>query len=132
MSSHIARKIVPIVPKAVAPGRQQEGLSPRESQVLELLSGIFVQGNWRDTGIELCHRAHPYPAIFMKSLHVRSRTEAARSIFGARKTRRVGVAQMFNIENLLYRRIAFCQIRPISTVCENSNGWPIANRRYSR
>jgi DNA-binding NarL/FixJ family response regulator len=76
MSSHIARKIVQSFQKPVPSGRQQEDLSPRESQVLELLARGFL---YKEIGEALglsYATVHTHIRHIYEKLHVRSRTEA--------------------------------------------------------
>jgi len=76
MTSQIARKIVEAFRQTHAPAGEMEGLSPRELEVLELLSqghiykeiAEHLQISYRTVSTHIEH-------IYQK-LHVRSRTEA--------------------------------------------------------
>jgi DNA-binding NarL/FixJ family response regulator len=75
MSSHIARKIVQSFQRPSA-ARQEEELSPREAQVLELLSRGFLYKEIGETlGLSYA-TVHTHIRHIYEKLHVRSRTEA--------------------------------------------------------
>ncbi len=76
MSSHIARKIVQSFQKTAPATQPQENLSPRETQVLELLSRGFL---YKEIGESLgltYATVHTHIRHIYEKLHVRSRTEA--------------------------------------------------------
>jgi DNA-binding NarL/FixJ family response regulator len=77
MSSHIARKIVQVFQKPSAkPAAEMEKLSPREAQILELLSKGFL---YKEIAVETMlayGTVHTHIRHIYKKLQVRSRTEA--------------------------------------------------------
>jgi DNA-binding NarL/FixJ family response regulator len=76
MSSHIARKIVQSFQKAPPAAQAQENLSPREAQVLELLSrGFLYKEIGESLGLSYA-TVHTHIRHIYEKLHVRSRTEA--------------------------------------------------------
>jgi DNA-binding NarL/FixJ family response regulator len=76
MSSHIARKIVQSFQKPAASVQKQDELSPREAQVLELLSRGFLYKEIGETlGLSYA-TVHTHIRHIYEKLHVRSRTEA--------------------------------------------------------
>src|ERR1041385_2645586 len=76
MSSHIARKIVQSFQKPLPATQPQESLSPREAQVLELLSRGFLYKEIGETlGLSYA-TVHTHIRHIYEKLHVRSRTEA--------------------------------------------------------
>jgi DNA-binding NarL/FixJ family response regulator len=76
MSSHIARKIVQSFQKPASPIQKQDQLSPREAQVLELLSRGFLYKEIGETlGLSYA-TVHTHIRHIYEKLHVRSRTEA--------------------------------------------------------
>src|SRR5215471_2490054 len=76
MSSHIARKIVQSFQKPASPIQKQDELSPREAQVLELLSRGFLYKEIGETlGLSYA-TVHTHIRHIYEKLHVRSRTEA--------------------------------------------------------
>jgi DNA-binding NarL/FixJ family response regulator len=76
MSSHIARKIVQSFQKPTPATQPQENLSPREAQVLELLSrGFLYKEIGESLGLSYA-TVHTHIRHIYEKLHVRSRTEA--------------------------------------------------------
>jgi DNA-binding NarL/FixJ family response regulator len=76
MSSHIARKIVQSFQKPAVATHPDETLSPRETEVLELLSKGFLYKEIADqTGLTYA-TVHTHIRHIYEKLHVRSRTEA--------------------------------------------------------
>src|SRR5437868_3939509 len=89
MSSHIARKIVQSFQKPVPATQPHENLSPREAQVLELLSRGFLYKEIGETlGLSYA-TVHTHIRHIYEKLHVRSRTEAVARHLGQA---RVGAA----------------------------------------
>jgi DNA-binding NarL/FixJ family response regulator len=77
MSREIARKVIFSFQEPIAAAAEVEGLSPRESEILELLAQGFANKEIADRvgvsdGTVRWHLRHIY-----HKLHVRSRTEAA-------------------------------------------------------
>ncbi len=76
MSSHIARKIVQSFQKPVPTARDNEHLSPREAEVLDLLAKGYLYKEIADqTGITYA-TVHTHIRHIYEKLQVRSRTEA--------------------------------------------------------
>ena len=77
MSSHIARKIVQVFQQPLAqPAGDLENLTPREAQILDLLSkGFFYKEIAEETKLAYA-TVHTHIRNVYKKLHVRSRTEA--------------------------------------------------------
>ena len=76
MSSHIARKIVQSFQKPGPAERQEENLSPREAQVLDLLAkGYLYKEIAEKMGLTYA-TVHTHIRHIYEKLHVRSRTEA--------------------------------------------------------
>lgn len=76
MSSHIARKIVHSFQQPSSVQREMESLSPRETEVLNLLSKGFLYKEIADAlGISY-PTVHTHIRHVYEKLHVRSRTEA--------------------------------------------------------
>jgi DNA-binding NarL/FixJ family response regulator len=76
MSSHIARKIVQSFQKPVPTARDNEHLSPREAEVLDLLAkGYLYKEIAEQTGITYA-TVHTHIRHIYEKLQVRSRTEA--------------------------------------------------------
>src|SRR5215831_19066664 len=84
MSSHIARKIVQSFQKPPV-AREAETLSPREAQVLDLLSKGYLYKEIADTMKVTYATVHTHIRHIYEKLHVRSRTEAVAKHLG--KTR---------------------------------------------
>ena len=76
MSSHIARKIVQSFQQPVSVAREAESLSPREAQVLDLLSKGYLYKEIADTMKVTYATVHTHIRHIYEKLHVRSRTEA--------------------------------------------------------
>lgn len=76
MSSHIARKIVQSFQKPLPAARDTDNLSPRESEVLDLLSkGYLYKEIAEKLGLSYA-TVHTHIRHIYEKLHVRSRTEA--------------------------------------------------------
>src|SRR6266851_4682194 len=76
MSSHIARKIVQSFQKPVRADRPGESLSPRESQVLDLLARGYLYKEIAEKMALTYATVHTHIRHIYEKLHVRSRTEA--------------------------------------------------------
>lgn len=76
MSSHIARKIVQSFQQAPSQVRDDETLSPREAQVLDLLAKGFLYKEIAETMRVTYATVHTHIRHIYEKLHVRSRTEA--------------------------------------------------------
>jgi DNA-binding NarL/FixJ family response regulator len=76
MSSHIARKIVQSFQQPVSVAPEAETLSPREAQVLDLLSKGYLYKEIADTMKVTYATVHTHIRHIYEKLHVRSRTEA--------------------------------------------------------
>jgi len=76
MSSHIARKIVQSFQKPVSTTQPAENLSPRETQVLDLLAKGFLYKEIGETLGLTYATVHTHIRHIYEKLHVRSRTEA--------------------------------------------------------
>lgn len=76
MSSHIARKIVQSFQQAPSRVRDDEALSPREAQVLDLLAKGFLYKEIAETMRVTYATVHTHIRHIYEKLHVRSRTEA--------------------------------------------------------
>ena len=87
MSSHIARKIVQSFQKPASAAREEENLSPREAQVLDLLAkGYLYKEIAEKMGLTYA-TVHTHIRHIYEKLHVRSRTEAvARHLSQGRTT----------------------------------------------
>ena len=82
MSSHIARKIVQSFQKPAPAVSQAVQLSPRESQVLELLAKGYLYKEIADqTGLTYA-TVHTHIRHIYEKLQVRSRTEAVAKHLG--------------------------------------------------
>jgi DNA-binding NarL/FixJ family response regulator len=76
MSAHIARQVVQFFHRSEAPAAESERLSPRESEILDLLvQGLILKEVADKLGIGLETVRTHVNHIYLK-LHVRSRTEA--------------------------------------------------------
>lgn len=76
MSAHIARQVVQFFHRSEAPAAESERLSPRESEILNLLvQGLILKEVADQLGIGLETVRTHVNHIYLK-LHVRSRTEA--------------------------------------------------------
>jgi DNA-binding NarL/FixJ family response regulator len=76
MNSHIARKIVQSFQKGPAPARDSTALSPRETEVLDLLAKGYLYKEIADTLKLTYATVHTHIRHIYEKLHVRSRTEA--------------------------------------------------------
>jgi len=76
MSSHIARKIVQSFQQPAPIAREAETLSPRETQVLDLLAKGYLYREIADTMKVTYATVHTHIRHIYEKLHVRSRTEA--------------------------------------------------------
>jgi DNA-binding NarL/FixJ family response regulator len=76
MSSHIARKIVQSFQKPLAAARDTDNLSPRESEVLDLLAKGYLYKEIADKMGLSYATVHTHIRHIYEKLHVRSRTEA--------------------------------------------------------
>lgn len=76
MSSHIARKIVQSFQRPVPAARDTENLSPRESEVLDLLAKGYLYKEIADKMGLSYATVHTHIRHIYEKLHVRSRTEA--------------------------------------------------------
>ena len=82
MSGHIARKIVQSFQKPASDPGHAESLSPRETEVLELLAKGYLYKEIADkTGLTYA-TVHTHIRHIYEKLHVRSRTEAVAKHFG--------------------------------------------------
>ena len=87
MSSHIARKIVQSFHQPVPRTDEAQSLSPRESQVLDLLAKGYLYKEIADAMGVTYATVHTHIRHIYEKLHVRSRTEAvARHLSQARPT----------------------------------------------
>jgi RNA polymerase sigma factor (sigma-70 family) len=76
MTTHIARKVVQSFQKAAAASEATESLSPREAEVLDLLSqGLIYKEISDKLGISY-ETVHTYIRRIYEKLQVRTRTEA--------------------------------------------------------
>ena len=76
MTAHIARKVVLSFQQAAASSQAAENLSPREHEVLELLSrGLIYKEISEKLGISY-ETVHTYIRRIYEKLQVRTRTEA--------------------------------------------------------
>lgn len=85
MNSHIARKIVQSFQKAAPSTSTTENLSPRESEVLDLLAKGFLYKEIADQLGLTYATVHTHIRHVYEKLHVRSRTEAVAKHFTQRK-----------------------------------------------
>src|SRR5690242_4051933 len=76
MSSHIARKIVQSFQKPLPAARNTDNLSPRESEVLDLLAKGYLYKEIADRMGLSYATIHTHIRHIYEKLHVRSRTEA--------------------------------------------------------
>lgn len=76
MSSHIARKIVQSFQQPLPDKNDADALSPRESQVLDLLAKGFLYKEIADAMHVSYATVHTHIRHIYEKLHVRSRTEA--------------------------------------------------------
>lgn len=91
MSSHIARKIVQSFQKPLPAARDTDNLSPRESEVLDLLAKGYLYKEIADKMGLTYATVHTHIRHIYEKLHVRSRTEAvARHLGQGRPLQPVG------------------------------------------
>jgi len=76
MNSHIARKIVQSFQQSAPSSPDYQNLSPRESQVLDLLAKGFLYKEIADSMKLTYATVHTHIRHIYEKLHVRSRTEA--------------------------------------------------------
>ena len=76
MTPHIARKVVQSFSAPAPSPKAPDGLSPREQEVLELLSHGFLYKEIADKMHISFETVHTYIRRIYEKLHVRSRTEA--------------------------------------------------------
>jgi DNA-binding NarL/FixJ family response regulator len=76
MSSHIARKIVQSFQKPLPAAGNTDNLSPRESEVLDLLAKGYLYKEIADKMGLSYATVHTHIRHIYEKLHVRSRTEA--------------------------------------------------------
>ena len=87
MSGHIARKIVQLFQQPLAqPTGAMENLSPREAQVLDLLSKGFLYKEIAEETKLAYATVHSHIRNIYKKLHVRSRTEAVAKHLGCNRS----------------------------------------------
>ena len=77
MSSHIARKIVQSFQQAPPSSPEMQSLTPRETQVLDLLAKGFLYKEIAEATKVTYATVHAHIRHIYEKLHVRSRTEAA-------------------------------------------------------
>jgi DNA-binding NarL/FixJ family response regulator len=82
MNSHIARKIVQSFHRTTPRGSEDQGLSPREAQVLDLLAKGFLYKEIAESMGLTYATVHTHVRHIYEKLHVRSRTEAVAKHLG--------------------------------------------------
>ncbi len=82
MSSHIARKIVQSFQRPVTPAVEGQTLTPRETEVLELLAKGFLYKEIAGMTQLTYATVHTHIRHIYEKLHVRSRTEAVAKHLG--------------------------------------------------
>jgi len=82
MNSHIARKIVQSFQHPVPVSPEHQDLSPREAQVLDLLSKGYLYKEIADSMKLTYATVHTHIRHIYEKLHVRSRTEAVAKHLG--------------------------------------------------
>lgn len=82
MNSHIARKIVQSFQRLAARVSEDQNLSPREAQVLDLLAKGFLYKEIADAMGLTYATVHTHIRHIYEKLHVRSRTEAVAKHLG--------------------------------------------------
>ena len=82
MNSHIARKIVQSFQRPAARASEDQNLSPREAQVLDLLAKGFLYKEIADAMGLTYATVHTHIRHIYEKLHVRSRTEAVAKHLG--------------------------------------------------
>jgi len=88
MSSHIARKIVQSFQQSPAAATGAQSLSPREAQVLDLLTKGYLYKEIADTMEVTYATIHTHIRHIYEKLHVHSRTEAVAKHLGQTRSRR--------------------------------------------
>jgi DNA-binding NarL/FixJ family response regulator len=88
MNSHIARKIVQSFQRSSSAPSGAENLSPRESQVLDLLAKGYLYKEIAETMKVTYATVHTHIRHIYEKLHVRSRTEAVAKHLGQERSRR--------------------------------------------
>jgi DNA-binding NarL/FixJ family response regulator len=91
MSSHIARKIVQSFQQLSSTSPEDQSLSPREVQVLNLLTKGFLYKEIADSMQVTYATVHTHIRHIYEKLHVRSRTEAVAKHLNQTRPRRVPV-----------------------------------------
>jgi DNA-binding NarL/FixJ family response regulator len=92
MSSHIARKIVQSFQQSASASAEAQSLSPREAEVLDLLTKGFLYKEIADSMKVTYATVHTHIRHIYEKLHVRSRTEAVAKHLGQTRSRREAVA----------------------------------------
>jgi DNA-binding NarL/FixJ family response regulator len=87
MSSHIARKIVQSFQQLPAAADGDQGLSPREAQVLDLLTKGYLYKEIAETMQVTYATVHTHIRHIYEKLHVHSRTEAVAKHLGQTRPR---------------------------------------------
>jgi DNA-binding NarL/FixJ family response regulator len=88
MSSHIARKIVQSFQQPSPAAPKDQGLSPREAQVLDLLTKGYLYKEIAESMQVTYATVHTHIRHIYEKLHVRSRTEAVAKHLGQPRPRR--------------------------------------------
>ena len=88
MSSHIARKIVQSFQQTASASSKAQNLSPREAQVLDLLSKGYLYKEIADMMQVSYATVHTHIRHIYEKLHVRSRTEAVAKHLGQARRQR--------------------------------------------
>jgi DNA-binding NarL/FixJ family response regulator len=88
MSGHIARKIVQSFQQPAPTSPEAQSLSPRESQVLDLLAKGYLYKEIAETMKVTYATVHTHIRHIYEKLHVRSRTEAVAKHLGQARSRR--------------------------------------------
>ncbi len=88
MSSHIARKIVQSIQQLPAAAAGAQSLSPREAQVLDLLTKGYLYKEIAETMQVTYATVHTHIRHIYEKLHVHSRTEAVAKHLGQARPRR--------------------------------------------
>ena len=88
MSSHIARKIVQSFQQTASASSKAQNLSPREAQVLDLLSKGYLYKEIADMMQVSYATVHTHIRHIYEKLHVRSRTEAVAKHLGQAQRQR--------------------------------------------
>jgi len=88
MSSHIARKIVQSFQQSSAASAGEQSLSPREAEVLNLLTKGYLYKEIAENMQVTYATVHTHIRHIYEKLHVRSRTEAVAKHLGQYRARR--------------------------------------------